>query len=33
MITAAFLAGFTIGAGCMFGGLMLYARMVGERID
>ena len=30
MILAAFLAGLTVGAALMFGGLLLYARMVGE---
>ena len=30
MILAAFLGGLTVGAALMFGGLLLYARMVGE---
>lgn len=30
MILAAFLGGLTVGASLMFGGLLLYARMVGE---
>ena len=33
MILAAFIAGITVGAALMFGGLLLYARLVGERID
>lgn len=31
MTIAAFIAGLTVGASLMFGGLLLYARMVGER--